>query len=213
MKAMGKRSVSSFLAVLVSLSYYAVALVLVLMLGLAFLPLFADLSRIDNAEMSIPVSFRVQTGTVRLAASAPNTATAEIRDAHGSGTLRFPPPSGMVLTTTALLVALSLAIGLWVLVQLRAVFRTLRDGRPFVAANAVRIRWIGYAVIIGELVRSLVHFGANAYATSHFAVEGVRFDAWPSLDVFAIIHGLMILVIAEVFSAGARLDEDQSLTI
>jgi hypothetical protein len=213
MKAMGKRSVSSFLAVLVTLSYYAVALVLVLMLGLAFLPLFADLSRIDNTEMSIPVSFRVQTGTVRLAASAPSTATAEIRDAHGSGTLRFPPPSGMVLTTTALLVALSLAIGLWVLVQLRAVFRTLRDGRPFVAANAVRIRWIGYAVIIGELVRSLVHFGGNAYAKSHFAVEVVRFDAWPNIDVFAIIHGLIILVIAEVFSAGARLDEDQSLTI
>lgn len=33
------------------------------------------------------------------------------------------------------------------------------------------------------------------------------------LDFFTIIHGLIILVIAEVFRAGTRLDEDQSLTI
>jgi hypothetical protein len=31
--------------------------------------------------------------------------------------------------------------------------------------------------------------------------------------VFAIINGLIILVIAEVFREGTRLDEDRSLTI
>ena len=213
MKAIGKRSVSSFLAALISAGFYTVAVVLVLMIALASLPLFTDVSDVSNAEMSIPVSFRVETGALRFAAPAPSIAKADIRDAHGSGTLRFPPPSGMVLTTTALLAALYMAMGLWVLVQLRAVFRTLRDGRPFVAANAMRIRWIGYAVILGEVVQSLVRFGANAYARTHFAADALRFDAWPSIDVFAIIHGLIILVIAEVFRAGARLDEDQSLTI
>ena len=210
MKAMGNRSVSSLLAALISVGFYTVAIVLVLMVGLASVPLFTDLS---NTEMSIPVSFSVETGALRLAAPAPSIAKADIRDAHGSGTLRFPPPSGMVLTTTALLVALGLAIGLWALGHLRAVFRTLRDGRPFVAANAMRIRWIGYAVILGEVVQSLVLFGGNAYARTHFAVDALRFDAWPRIDIFAIIHGLIILVIAEVFRAGARLDEDQSLTI
>jgi len=213
MNAMGKRSVSSFLAALISAGFYTVAVVLVLMLGLASLPLFTDVSHVPNAEMSIPVSFRVETGALRLAAPAPSVAKADIRDAHGSGTLRFPPPSGMVLTTTALLAALTFAIGLWVLAQLRAVFRTLRDGHPFVAANAIRIRWIGYAVILWEIVQSVVRFGGNAYARTHFSAEALRFDAWPSIDVFAIIHGLIILVIAEVFRAGARLDEDQSLTI
>ena len=213
MKVMGKRSVSSLLAALISVGFYTVAIVLVLMLGLASVPLFTDLSHIDNIEMSIPVSFSVETGALRLATPAPNIANADIRDAHGSGTLRFPPPSGMVLTTTALLAALGLAIGLWVLVQLRAVFRTLRDGRPFVAANAMRLRWIGYAVILGEVAQSLVRFGGNAYAKTHFAADALRFDAWPTIDVFAIIHGLIILVIAEVFRDGARLDEDQSLTI
>ena len=142
MKAMGERSVSSFLAALISVGFYAVAVVLVLMLGLASVPLFTDLSHIDNVEMSIPVSFSVETGTLRLATSAPNIANADIRDAHGSGTLRFPPPGGIVLTTTALLVALYLAIGLWCGTASSGL-RTLRDG-PIVAANAMRIRWIGY---------------------------------------------------------------------
>ena len=213
MKAMGKRSVSSFLAALVSVGFYTVAVGLVLMLGLACVSLFTDLSHADNLVMGIPVSFSVDTGVLSHASPATSRATAEIRDARGSGTLQFPPPSGIVLATTAVLAALALAVGLWVLVQLRAVFRTLRDGHPFVAANAMRIRWIGYAVIGGELVRSLVLFGGNAYAKAHFAAGAVRFDAWPRIDVFAIIHGLIILVLAEVFRAGARLDEDQSLTI
>lgn len=213
MKAMGKRSVSSFLAALVSVGCYAGAVVLVFMLGLALVPLCTDLSHIDNVEMSIPVSFSVEAGALRFATSAPSPAKVDIRDAHGSGTLRFPPPSGMVLTTTALLAALYIAIALWVLVQLRAVFRTLRDGRPFVADNAKRIRWIGYAVIFVEVVKSLALYGGNAYARTHFAADALRFDAWPTIDVFAIIYGLIILVIAEVFRTGARLDEDQSLTI
>ena len=56
-------------------------------------------------------------------------------------------------------------------------------------------------------------YGANAYARSHFVADGLRFDAWPRLDMYAVICGLIILVIAEVFRAGTRLDEDQSLTI
>jgi hypothetical protein len=208
MKGMGKRSVSSFLAALISVGFYTVALGLALMLGLASVSFFTDLS---NTEMSIPVSFSVETEALPLAASAPTIGNADIRDAHG--TLRFPTPNRIALTITALLAALALAIGLWVLVQLRAVFGTLRDGHPFVAANAMRIRWIGYAVILWELVQSLVVFVGNAYAKAHFAADVLRFDAWPSLDVFAIIHGLIILVIAEVFRAGARLDEDQALTI
>jgi Protein of unknown function (DUF2975) len=209
MNAIGKLSVSSFLAALVNVAVYLVAMAVVLMLGLASVPLFFhDLA---NTEMSIPVSFSVETGALGVAAPAPDKATAEIRDARG--TLVFPPPSGVIVTTTALLASAAMAIGLWVLLQLRAVFRTLRDGHPFVAANASRIRWIGCAVICWEIVHALVLFAGNAYAKAHFSAGVLRFDAWPSVDVFAIIYGLIILVIAEVFRAGARLHEDQSLTI
>ena len=38
-------------------------------------------------------------------------------------------------------------------------------------------------------------------------------DASPHLNIHTIVHGSIILAIAEVFRAGTRLDEDQSLTI
>jgi hypothetical protein len=53
----------------------------------------------------------------------------------------------------------------------------------------------------------------NYYAMTYFSAEGLRFDARPDLNLFAIIHGVIVLVIAEVFRTGTRLDEDQSLTV
>ncbi len=137
---------------------------------------------------------------------------AQIENVRGS--LKFSPPPGASLVAPVLLgLAIMLALVLFVLGQLRAVFRTLRDGRPFVPANAARIRWIAFAVIAGELARAAVVYSANSYAMTHFSANGLRFDARPDLNVFTIVHGLIILAIAEVFRTGTRLDEDQSLTI
>jgi hypothetical protein len=48
---------------------------------------------------------------------------------------------------------------------------------------------------------------------TNFSAQGLRFVAAPDLDLVAIVLGLIILVIAEVFRTGTRLREDQSLTI
>ena len=211
MRAIGRHSLSSFLTLLLNIGFYGAALGAVLMAFIAVVPLwFTDLR---NVEMSIPVSFRVGSGIVQVAAPALGIERAELRDAHGSGTLEFQPPNGAFLSTTAVLVILAFVFALWVLAQLRAVFSTLRDGHPFVPANARRIRWIGYAVIAGEIARSVVAFGTNSYVTRHFAAEGVRFDVRPDVNVLVIVCGLIILVIAEVFRAGTTLDEEASLTI
>ena len=97
--------------------------------------------------------------------------------------------------------------------QLRAIFRTLRDGQPFVPANATRLRQIAFAVIGGELARAAFALFENYYAMTHFVAEGLRFDARPDLNVLAVLNGLIILVVAEVFRVGTHLDEEQSLTV
>ena len=209
MKTMGKRSVSSFLAVLVEVSWFAVAIGAVLMVCLSFVPLFADVRQFD---MDLPVSFSVDAQAVH-ASAAIGGESVQVRKAHGRGSLTFPPPGGAFFSATTLSLAVLLALLLWALGQVRAVFRTLRAGQPFAPANAGRIRWIGYAVIAGELARTAVVFVANSYAMRHFTVAGLHFNAWPDVNLLAIVHGLIILVIAEVFRMGARLDEDQSLTV
>jgi hypothetical protein len=119
----------------------------------------------------------------------------------------------MVVAAGAVALVAVLALIMWVLGQLRAVFHTLRAGRPFVAANATRIRRIAYAVIVAEVARSLLAYVGMRYAMTNFAVQGVRLEARLDVNWVALVCGLIILVIAEVFREGTRLDEEQSLTI
>jgi hypothetical protein len=89
----------------------------------------------------------------------------------------------------------------------------VRDGKPFAPSNATHVRRIAWVLIIGEVVRATIVYLENSYAATHFTAEGLRFTARPDLSIAAIVEGLIILVIAEVFRVGTRLDEEQSLTV
>lgn len=208
MEGMGKRSISSLLTILFRAGWYVVAGVLALLLCLAVVSPFIDLR---GATVDIPVSFSVNAGILQVRASSTGLENAPIQNAHGS--LRIPNPAGASLAAPAIIAVAMLGVVLYVLGQLHAVFLTLRAGKPFVPINAVRIRRIGYALIAGEVARSAAVFVANRYAMTHFSADGLRFEAPFDLSVLAIVQGLIILVIAEVFRTGTRLDEDQSLTI
>ena len=227
------RHVSTFLAFLVNASWYFIAACLVVTTCLVAVSLFVGL---PNMRLTIPVSFSVDPAIIRVTSSLPAAdqgsgqnirlgsegfafEVGSERDSKREpqirvrGSLRFPTQSRGLFIGAAILLVVVLSAVFWVLGQLRAVFRTLRDGQPFVAANATRIRRIALAVIAGEVARTAMVFFTNYYASTHFAAEGLRFDARPDFNILAIIHGLIILVIAEVFQAGTRLDEDQSLTV
>lgn len=206
---MKKDPISSLLVVLLNVGWYGVALVLTLTACLAVVSAF---DRVRNAEIDIPVSFSVDARA--LPVSAPSLGVEAPRIENVRGSLKFSPPATAAVVAPAFFVLIiTLAVALFVLGQLRALFRTLRDGQPFAPANATRIRWIAFVVIAGELARAAAVFFANSYAMTHFSVNGLRFDARPDLNIFTIIHGLIILAIAQVFRTGTRLNEDQTLTI
>jgi Protein of unknown function (DUF2975) len=205
---MTRVSLPSFVTILLTAAWYFVAVALALTTCLVLASPWLD---VRGGEIDIPVSFEVDDRAIRVSAPGIGVSSAVVQQVRGS--LRFPPPNRASVTFPLALVALMMAVILWVLGQLIALFRTLRDRRPFDRQNATRIRRIGYAVIAGELARATLIFYSNSYAKWHFMADGLRFDAPPDLNVFALVHGLIILVIAEVFRAGTRLDEDQSLTI
>ena len=230
LKVLGHRSVSSFLIVLLNGMWYVVAAVLVIAVVLVIAGANVSL-RIDfngpsvetgpAAEMpplgedevllSIPVSFTLDRGTHPVRAPSLGIEHAQLE--RSRGTLRFPSPKGSFFAANLAIVVGMLVLFLWVLTQLRCLLRTVRSGHPFVPANAVRVRRVGWAIIAGELARSAIFFFEGAYAARHFSAAGLSFDARPDVDISAIISGLIILVIAEVFREGTRLDEDRSLTI
>ena len=219
------RSPVSFLILLLNVVRVAIAIVLVVTVAIIGLALVADIRGLEivvvppefgvspeshnNWTLTIPVSVAVDGG--RISAPSIGIERAELRDLRGS--LRFPLQRGGVFIANSFLLILVMAVGLWLTTELQRVLRTVRDGKPFAPSNAIRVRRIAWVLLAGEVVRATIVYLENSYAATHFTAEGLRFTAHPDLSIAAIVEGLIILVIAEVFRAGTRLDEDQSLTV
>jgi hypothetical protein len=110
-------------------------------------------------------------------------------------------------------VVLMFAVVLWVLTQLRQLFRSLSRGLLFIPENARRLSSAGFAVMFGELARVALVYVWSSYSSAHFEGDGIRFVPWTDVHGITIVAGLAILVIAEVFREGTRLHEEQSLTV
>jgi hypothetical protein len=219
------RSPALFLIVLLNVVRVAVAIVLVVTAAIIGLALFADIRGLEMTvfppsfgvapeshsgwTLTIPVSVTVEQG--RIAAPSLGIERAEIQDLRGS--LRFPIQRGRLFIVNGLLLILGIGAFLWLTTELQRVLRTVRAGKPFAASNATRVRTIAWIVIIGEFARATIVYLENSYVASHFTAEGLRFTAGADFSILAIIEGCIILVIAEVFRVGTRLDEDQSLTV
>ena len=127
--------------------------------------------------------------------------------------LRFPIQKGRFFSVSLAIILGLLVLGMWVVAQLRQIFGTLRDGEPFAAENAARIRRVGIGVILVELLRIGAVLFWSYSAGAIVTANGARFVPTTHITAPAILYGVVILVIAEIFREGARLREEQSLTI
>lgn len=203
---MGKRSIASFVRVVLEAAWWAIAIGLGVLAIILVCSFFVETGG-DKLTMSLPVAVQVDTPVQGVGGEA------DARFEKLRGNLLFPARRGAFFSGSLALVVLMFGYLLWVVTQLRHVFRSLSRRLPFVAENARRIRWVGWAVIFGELARAALVLFWSYYTSLHFTVDGMRFAASADLNPITIVGGLAILVIAEVFEEGARLQEDQSLTI
>ena len=162
----------------------------------------------SQAQMVLPVAFELDAGAAEVTSAARRNSGA-IEQA--SGLLRLATPDRPWLAAAAAAVAIALV--LWILAELAALCRSVRDGHPFAPDNFRRIRRLALALALGEVSRAVIVYSAHAYVAAHFAADHLRFTASPHIDAPAIVSALILLVLAEVFRTGTRLDEDQSLTV
>jgi hypothetical protein len=208
MEARGARSIASFIRFVLDAAWWLVVVALALLTGLLVFSFFVNLQG-NNLTMNLPVALEVNAPVHGSSASIETDARIE----KLRGNLRFPVRNGAFFSGSMFLVVLLFGSLLWVLTQLRHIFRSLSRGLLFIPENARRIRWVGFAVIFGELARAALVYFWSYYTSLHFTANGLRFVASTDFNGITIIGGLAILVIAEVFREGRRLHEDQSLTI
>ncbi len=106
-------------------------------------------------------------------------------------------------------------VGLYVLIQLRALFASLVCGMSFTPENSGRIKKIGFVVIIWSAINPLLqYFGGQAMLAEYsLNVPGIQLS--PAFDVngLAIFIGLAMIVLSGVLNEAARMHEVQQLTI
>lgn len=95
-----------------------------------------------------------------------------------------------------------------ILRRLLAIVDTVRDGDPFIADNARRLRAIAWSVLGIEVLRLMVAAVARAVSTAAQPIHmGGGFSFAPWLAV------LLLFVLAGVFAQGARMREDLEGTV
>jgi len=105
--------------------------------------------------------------------------------------------------------------GLYILLQLRALFASLVRGLPFSPENSGRIRKIGFAMIGWTAFNPiLLYFGGKAILAEYaLNVPGIQLSPAIQLNGAGAFIGLAMLVLARVLSEAARVHETQRLTI
>jgi hypothetical protein len=92
---------------------------------------------------------------------------------------------------------------LFIVNRLLEILKTLRVGSPFVRENAVRFRQVGYALLLGEGAK--LAFGVLAMIFDADVKLGTELTTWLAM--------IAVFVLAEVFLEGAKMKEEQDLTV
>src|SRR5688500_11288586 len=120
MKALGKRSIASFMMFILNTTWWLVAVSLGLLVVLFACSTFLDLSG-DNLTMSLPVAVQLE-APIYGADGETNAHFEKLR-----GNLRFPVRRGALLSGSVAVIVLMFGYLLWIVTQLRHVFRTLSE--------------------------------------------------------------------------------------
>jgi hypothetical protein len=124
-----------------------------------------------------------------------------------------PTPKQMLLRSALDLGPLALLIaGLWIG---RAFLRSVLAGDPFGTPNVGRLRAIGFLLVIGVSVVTLLNYSLRLalfnvlppFPSIDLGMEGL------SIPGNALLAGLGAFILAEVFAYGSRLREDVEATI
>jgi hypothetical protein len=101
-----------------------------------------------------------------------------------------------------------MALNYVVLKRLLAMVETVREGDPFVAANASRLRAIGWALLALQLLSLVIDAIGKAVSTP---AHPVHLDAGFSINGWLAV--LLTFLLARVFAEGTHMREDLEGTV
>ena len=106
------------------------------------------------------------------------------------------------------------AVGLAYLVYLlRSVVIAIQLGEVFTQQNVMRIRRLGYLVLIVAFVRALVEYIAAYEVLNRLEILKPPLSLPSPFEAEVILASLLILALAQVWSYGLELERERALTV
>jgi hypothetical protein len=201
MKALGQGSVASIVKVALTIAWY-VQWVLLVCLVVAALSYGGLLALIFNGV----VDANILTG-----------GEGRIGD-RGGFSVAWESEHGIAwyVVVPALLVGcVVLGGGIVIVGRLRKLFDSFTSAEPFRRENAVHLRVIWITMVVVEVLRYALAALFSVLLHIYGSPEGreVEFDPANSINLTTWMSIAILIVLAEVFREGARLKEEQELTI
>jgi serine phosphatase RsbU (regulator of sigma subunit) len=203
MNLLGRRSLSTFFKVLIDVAFYAGCLAGALSVVVA-VAVVASPTNISSVSVSLPVRFEIDPSAYRIQGAGGSAV--EIEDASGNLKVSGPPVASVVLTVAG--VTGVMTVVLLVLHQLRRIFRRLVEGRPFLDENARRLRFIGLAVVAGEVAWAAVQYLGQRTVAGGLSSAQISFHAVFAPRLSVLLAGLALLIVAEIFREGIKMRAD-----
>ena len=118
-----------------------------------------------------------------------------------------------LLVLAWLALAGSAALVLLFLHHLRRLFQRVRQGAPFDAGNAARLRWLGILLVVAAVWKGATDIWMSLAISRMLEGGGDRLGTGADLNLPVILVGLVLIALAEIFRRGAALEEEQALVV
>ena len=96
---------------------------------------------------------------------------------------------------------------------LRAILQAIKQGDPFVQDNVIRMRRMGWAVLIVGFLRPTVEYFATWTILNQLTIVEPPLSLPSPFQSEVILASLLILILAQVWSYGLKIERDSALTI
>ncbi|MEO6000154.1 MAG: DUF2975 domain-containing protein [Chitinophagaceae bacterium] len=206
MKALGNKSLSTILAIVINIAWWAEWIAGTVLIAVIMIAAFSK----EHISLTVPVSF----SSVNFKTISPitnNTPNGQLDVMNGN----FVFPFNVTLQNTLLLLAgvvMGFSVLLLITYQLKIIFLNFRLNQPFNKLNIPRIRNVGALLICFSILQWLFNICINLFLGSHFKwEEGVKLNY--QFNVSFLVAGIILLIVSEIFRVGFVMEEDNNLTI
>lgn len=207
MKALGKGSIASIVQIGLSVAWWVLAVcAAVWAVAIVCYVIFTVLTGIGLVDpASLPGPDQSEGGGLKV----------EVSGIDPAALTGLQWTDWQIIAPVLLAGAVTIGGSLVIVGRLRRLFSSFTTGEPFRRENAVHLRVIWITMVVIELSRyallalvgvALGVFGApDSVGSASFSIDSDNLSSWMSI--------LILIVLAEVFREGARLKEEQELTI